>query len=75
MYLYFYDLPSNESEALVMGDVVKLVQRHWVVPIVLSMLRVAIYPIVDASACDIVGQLDGECAVNEAGHSLNMFTR
>lgn len=66
--IHLNNLPAFESEVFVAGNVAKLVavaagSADGLVDVAVGM---AVNPVVDSAASDVVGQLDGECAVDTA---------
>ena len=69
---YFNDLSPIEGEVFVVGDVAELVAEaaggtDGLVDVAVGM---AVDPVVDSAASDVIGQLDGECAVEAAALEL-----
>ena len=62
------DFPTIEGEVFVVGDVAELVAEAAgsADGFVDVAVGVAVYPVVDSAVVDVVGQLDGECAVDAA---------
>ncbi len=69
---HFNDLLAVEGEVFVVGDVAELVAEAagGADGLVDVAMGVAVYPIVDSTVGDVVGQLDGECAVDAAALEL-----
>ena len=70
--LHFNDLPPVECEMFVVGDVAELVAEAvgGADGLVDVAVGVAVDPVVDSAGGDVVGQLDGECAVDAAALKL-----
>ena len=70
--LHFNNLSPVEGEVLVVGDVAELVAEAvgGADGLVDVAVGVAVDPVVDAAGGDVVGQLDGECAVDAAALEL-----
>ncbi len=69
---YFYNLPSIEGEVFIVGDVAELVAEATggADGFVDVAVGVAVYPVVDSTVRDVIGQLDGEGAVDTAALEL-----